>query len=203
MLFGFKNILSAYLPSHTSIALEKRAFHKIAHHPDISKEMLAVVKGREWDGIHKPIVNKLNDILYFNVMENGLEELLRFSDRNSMANSVEVRLPFLSAELVQFVFSLPSTYKIRDGFTKFILRKTMQGKLPDNLLWRTDKVGYEPPQKQWMQNATLNEYVQESRRKLVNVGVLKPAVLLKKTNPLGAHVANNYDWRYLCAAQLI
>lgn len=203
MLFGFKNILSAYLPSHTSIALEKRAFHKIVHHPDISREMLAVVKGREWDGIHKPIVNKLNDILYFNVMENGLEELLRFSDRNSMAHSVEVRLPFLSAELVQFVFSLPSTYKIRDGFTKFILRKTMQGKLPDNLLWRTDKIGYEPPQKQWMQNATLTEYLQESRRKLVNVGVLKPSVLLKKPNPLGAHVANNYDWRYLCAAQLL
>lgn len=203
MFFGFKNILSAYLPSHTSIALEKREFHQIAHHPDISKEMLAVVKGREWDGIHKPIVNKLNDILYFNVMENGLEELLRFSDRNSMAHSVEVRLPFLSAELVQFVFSLPSTYKIRDGFTKFILRKTMQGKLPDNLLWRTDKIGYEPPQKQWMQNATLTEYVQESRRKLVNAGVLMPSVLLKKTNPLSAHVANNYDWRYLCAAQFL
>jgi asparagine synthase (glutamine-hydrolysing) len=54
-----------------------------------------------------------------------------------------------------------------------------------------------------MQNATLTEYLQESRRKLVNVGVLKPSVLLKKPNPLGAHVANNYDWRYLCAAQLL
>jgi len=203
LYWGIKNILSAYLPSHTSIALEKREFHHIAHHPDISKEMLSVVKGREWDGIHKPIVTKLNDILYFNVMENGLEELLRFSDRNSMAHGVEVRLPFLSAELVQFVFSLPSSYKIRDGYTKYILRKTMQGKLPDQVLWRTDKIGYEPPQQKWMRNEILTEYVQESRKKMVNAGVLKPSVMLKKVNPLGAHAANNYDWRYLCAAQLL
>lgn len=201
--FGVKNVLSAFLPSHTSIALEKREFHHIAHHPDISKDMLSVVKGREWDGIHKPVVTKLNDLLYFNVMENGLEELLRFSDRNSMAHGIEVRLPFLSAELVQFVFSLPSTYKIRDGYTKFILRKTMQDKLPNNILWRTDKTGFEPPQQQWMQHATLIEYMQESRKKLVNAGVLKPSVLLKKINALGAHTANNYDWRYLSAAQLL
>ena len=202
-VWGIKNILSAYLPSHTSIALEKREFYHIATHPYISKEMLAVVKGREWDGIYKPVVTKLNDILYFNVMENGLEELLRFSDRNSMAHGVEVRLPFLSPALVQFIFSLPSTYKIRDGYNKFILRKTMQGKLPETLLWRTDKIGYEPPQQSWMQHPGLEEYMHESRKKLVNAGILKPAVMLKKTNPMGAHVANNYDWRYLCAAQLL
>ena len=202
-VWGIKNILSAYLPSHTSIALEKREFYHIATHPYISKEMLAVVKGREWDGIYKPVVTKLNDMLYFNVMENGLEELLRFSDRNSMAHGVEVRLPFLSADLVQFIFSLPSTYKIRDGYNKFILRKTMQGKLPERLLWRTDKIGYEPPQQSWMQHPRLEEYMQESRKKLVNAGILKPSVMLKKINSMGAHVANNYDWRYLCAAQLL
>ncbi|MEX0635729.1 MAG: asparagine synthase C-terminal domain-containing protein, partial [Ferruginibacter sp.] len=191
LYWGIKNIFSAYLPSHTSIALEKREFNHITQHPDMSKEMLAVVRGSEWDGIYKPIVTKLNDILYFNVMENGLEELLRFSDRNSMAHSVEVRLPFLSAELVQFVFSLPSAYKIRDGYTKYILRKTMQSKLPDQVLWRTDKIGYEPPQQKWMQNKIFTEYIQESRKKLINAGVLKRSVLLKKVNPLGAHVANN------------
>jgi asparagine synthase (glutamine-hydrolysing) len=105
--------------------------------------------------------------------------------------------------LVQFIFSLPSTYKIRDGYSKYILRKTMQGKLPEDLLWRTDKIGYEPPQQSWMQHPLLVEYMHEARRKLVNASVLKPSVLLKKINPKGAHMANNYDWRYLCAAQLL
>ncbi|MEO5942505.1 MAG: asparagine synthase (glutamine-hydrolyzing), partial [Ferruginibacter sp.] len=91
-----KNILATYLPLHASIALEKREYNKIITNHDITKELLSNLKGREWDGIHKPIVTKLNDILYFNTMESGLEELLRYADRNSMANGVEVRLPFLN-----------------------------------------------------------------------------------------------------------
>ena len=60
----------------------------------------------------------------------GLEELLRFADRNSMAHGREVRLPFLNHELVEFVFSLPSQLKMHEGWTKFLLRKAMDKKLP-------------------------------------------------------------------------
>lgn len=73
------------------------------------------VIGREWDGIHKPIITKLNDILYFSSMQMGLEELLRYADRNSMAHGVEVRLPFLNAELVQFIFSFLHRKKLKTG----------------------------------------------------------------------------------------
>lgn len=137
--WGLKNILAAFLPSHASIALEKAEYKRIIHNEDITRPLLQHLKGKEWDGIHKPIVTKLNDILYFNTMCNGMEELLRYADRNSMANGTEVRLPFLNAELVQFIFSLPSTFKIRNGYPKWILRKLMQNKLPDSIVWRTDK----------------------------------------------------------------
>lgn len=203
MQWGLPNLLATFLPSHVSIALEEKELWQVLNHPDISKNLLAVMRGREWDGIHKPIVTKLNDILYFNTMEFGLEELLRYCDRNSMAHGTEVRLPFLNDALVQFVFSLPSRYKISGGFTKNILRRTMQGKLPDSIVWRTDKIGYEPPQQAWMQNDLLKDYVHEAKKKLVNADLLKPQVLQKKVVPQAAHQANNNDWRYLCAARMI
>ncbi len=203
MQWGLPNLLATFLPSHVSIALEEKELWQILNHPDINKNLLAVMKGREWDGIHKPIVTKLNDILYFNTMEFGLEELLRYCDRNSMAHGTEVRLPFLNDALVQFVFSLPTRYKISDGYTKNILRRTMQHKLPDNIVWRTDKIGYEPPQYSWMQNSLLKDYIHEAKKKLVNADLLRPQVLQKKVVPQAAYQANNNDWRYLCAARMI
>jgi len=183
--------------------LERNDYRKTISHPDIDPGFQQLVKGHEWEGIHKPIVTKLNDILHFNITEAGLEELLRFADRNSMAHGCEVRLPFLNHELAQFIFSLPSSMKIHDGFTKWLLRTAMDKKLPDAITWRTDKVGYEPPQKQWMEDPAIRDYIHEARKKLVNARILKPAVLNKPVRPGAAHAADNYDWRYMCAAQLI
>lgn len=201
--WGVKNFLAALLPAQAAITLEKREYAYLRGNHEVSKSLLAEVRGREWDGIYKPIVTNLNDILYFNTMESGLEELLRFADRNSMAHGVEVRLPFLNAALVQFLFGCPSNQKINEGYTKWILRKAMDKKLPDAIVWRTDKVGYEPPQKQWMENERLADYVHEAKRTLVNHDLLRPQVLDKKPHARHAHDKDNFDWRYLCAAQLL
>jgi len=199
----YRNLFAAFLPSHASIALEKNEYNRIIQHPDITRDMMSLLRGREWEGIHKPVVTKLNDILYFNTMQYGLEELLRYADRNSMAHGVEVRLPYLNPELVQFVFSLPSNYKIRDGYTKHMLRKLMDHKLPHSIVWRTDKVAFEPPQKQWMDSPQLTDYIFEARQVLVDEQILKPQVLQKKSKGLPAHAADNFDWRYLCVARLL
>ena len=201
--WGLKNILAAFLPSHASIALEKKEYNKIIHNTEVTTNLMGYLKGREWEGIHKPVVTKLNDILYFNTMQSGLEELLRYSDRNAMAHGREVRLPFLYDEMVKFIFSLPSGYKIRNGFTKFILRSVMENKLPHNIVWRTDKIGYEPPQKQWMENPLLKDFLYEAKAKLVKEDILKPHVLAKKQKINHAHDADNYDWRYSCIAQMM
>ena len=201
--WGISNYLAAYLPSHAAIQLEQNEYLKSVRQPDINKDFVLALRGREWEGIHKPIITKLNDILYFNTQTMGLEELLRFADRNSMAHGVEVRLPFLSHELVQLLFTLPAGFKIHDGWTKWLLRKMMDKKLPDEIVWRKEKVGYEPPQFQWMHNEILQDYIQEAKRKLVKKGILKPAVLNKKITPKAAHESNNFDWRYLCAAQIL
>lgn len=201
--WGINNILASYLPSHVAIALEKRSFNQIIQQPDLSRNILSNIKGREWEGIHKPIITKLNDILYFDVMEMGLEELLRFADRNSMAHGCETRMPFLNHELVSFVFSILSRYKINNGFTKSILRKMMDTRLPKDIVWRTEKIAYEPPQKMWMETVMMKDYLHEAKRKLVYNDILKPEALQRKNKSLHAHDANNFDWRYLCVAEMM
>lgn len=202
-IWDFKNYLAAFLPSHAAMGLEKREYIKTIHHPFINPDFLRLMKGREWEGIHKPIVTKLNDILYFSTCEMGLEQLLRFTDRNSMAHGVQVRMPFLNHELVEFIFSLPSQLKMHDGWTKFLLRKAMDKKLPDEIVWRKDKVGFETPQINWMENPKLQEYIQASKQKLVSTGVLSKKILENKVEALPVTARNNYDWRYLCAAQIL
>jgi asparagine synthase (glutamine-hydrolysing) len=99
----------------------------------------------------------LNAYLYESTMLGPLQELLRYADRNSMAHSREVRLPFLFHELVEFCFSLPDAYKLNMGWTKFIMRNTFQDVLPPEICWRKEKVGFEPPQDEWLKNAGIEE----------------------------------------------
>lgn len=81
-----------------------------------------------------------------------LPTLLRYGDKNSMAFSREVRLPFLSHELVEFVFSLPIEFILYSGWTKYILRNAYKNEIPSEIAWRVDKIGFEPPQEMWMQS---------------------------------------------------
>ena len=201
--WGLNNILATFLPAHASIHLEHKEVNKILSNPDLDASFVRSIRGHEWEGIHKPIITKLNDILYFNTMSLGLEELLRFADKNSMAHGLEVRLPFLSHELVSLVFSLPAQYKIHEGYTKWVLRKSMQSAVPEKILWRKDKIGYEPPQAQWMKNDKLIDYMHEAKKKLANAGILKKSTVTQKIIPKGAHEANNFNWRYLCVSEMI
>jgi asparagine synthase (glutamine-hydrolysing) len=96
--------------------------------------------------------NSFKEKLYEATTSAELKVLLRYADRNSMAHSREVRLPFLDHKLVEFVFTLPDQYKLNAGFTKFVLRKAMDTILPNSICWRTDKIGYEPPQDKWLKH---------------------------------------------------
>ena len=120
-----------------------------------------------------------------------------------MAHGCEVRLPFLSHELVEFIFTLPSNFKIRNGRTKWLLRKAMEKTLSPQITWRQDKIGFEPPQKDWMQNHRLQDAIHEAKRKLINEKILKPQSLNKPIQALSSHETDNFDWRYLTVANII
>lgn len=113
----------------------------------------------------------------------GLKELLRYADRNAMAHSREVRLPFLSHHLVDYVFSLPDNMKLRNGYTKYILRKSMESILPKSITWRIDKIGYEPPQSNWLANDFWRAKI-ESGKKI-------------QASYFGKNVKQQPEWNYL------
>jgi asparagine synthase (glutamine-hydrolysing) len=66
-----------------------------------------------------------------------------------MAFSVEGRLPFLDYRVVEFAFSLPSSFKIRGGYTKRVLRESMRGILPEKVRQRVSKLGFATPERAW------------------------------------------------------
>lgn len=85
------------------------------------------------------------------LMDNSLPMLLRYEDRNAMAFAVENRTPFLTPELVQFIFSLPEEYIIApDGTSKAVFRHAMRGLVPDPVLERRDKIGFATPERDWL-----------------------------------------------------
>lgn len=198
--FNFKNKLAAKFPSWAAIQLEKKANRK-QKESFFNNDFVSENFNRQ--SVYKPVVKTLNDILYFDVFGGRLEELLRNADRNAMAHSIEVRLPFLNHELVQLLFSLPSTFKLHDGYTKFLLRQAMDDMLPKQITWQKQKIGFEPPQQKWMQQPQLQDKIYEARKKLVNEKILKPSMLNSPVQPKAAHDEDNYDWRFLSAAHLI
>jgi len=93
----------------------------------------------------------LREMLYKTLTESSLPMLLRYEDRNSMAYSIESRVPFLTPTLAQFVLSLPEAYLVdRDGTSKAVLRRAMRGLVPDVILDRRDKIGFATPERRWL-----------------------------------------------------
>lgn len=80
----------------------------------------------------------------------SLPSLLRFEDRNSMAFSIESRVPFLSSGMVEYAMALPISRKIRNGVLKSPLRDAMRQRVPESILDRTDKLGFSVPIVDWM-----------------------------------------------------
>jgi asparagine synthase (glutamine-hydrolysing) len=198
--WGFKNVLAAWLPSATAKSLSNKAAKTLRNSSYIDAAFLAA--NIDSTSFYKPEIRSLNDLLHFNTTNFGLGELLRYADSNSMAHSREVRLPFLNHELVAFVFSLPSSLKIRQGWSKWLLRKSMENNLPSAIVWRKEKVGFEPPQQTWMRHPLVQAMVMESKKKLVDKQVLHASTLNKKDQS-PENPATDLDWRCLVAGALI
>lgn len=89
--------------------------------------------------------NRLNQFLYQLLFTTSLPTLLHYEDRNSMAFSIESRVPFLDHRLVEYAFALPDADKVHKGITKFILRKALEKDLPAKVAQRLDKKGFVTP----------------------------------------------------------
>jgi asparagine synthase (glutamine-hydrolysing) len=94
----------------------------------------------------------LDEVLKREVTASNLPLLLHWEDRNSMAFSIEARVPFLDYRLVEYLASLPLDQKIRGGVTKHVLRRAIRGLVPDAVRCRMDKMGFVTPEEAWMKD---------------------------------------------------
>ena len=103
---------------------------------------------------------------YYNILDlqkteiNSLQlpHLLRYEDRNSMAFSIETRLPFLDYRMVETSLSLNNNFKIRDGWTKYMLRKAIDPIVPKEVTWRKNKLGFNAPENIWLSSYKNNMF---------------------------------------------
>lgn len=94
--------------------------------------------------------SSVEDTLYAQIMNNNLSMLLHWEDRDSMAHSIESRVPFLDYRLVEFIFRLPTSYKINLGITKRILRDGLSKAMPPKITNRMSKLGFATPEEIWI-----------------------------------------------------
>lgn len=122
--------------------------------PDWIRPDILVEKGVH---LHKPRARpeieikgrRVIDELGLSLTKRGIVSLLRHGDRNSMAFSIESRVPFLTPDMVNLLLSMPEDYLIsQSGRTKHVFREAMQGIVPDDILVRKDKIGFETPEKE-------------------------------------------------------
>jgi asparagine synthase (glutamine-hydrolysing) len=197
--WGISNYLAALFPQAAQSHLMRRELMQMEQLQFIHPDYVAAFSGESF--LHKPFVTNLNDLLYFDTAMGKLQELLRYADRNSMAFGREVRLPFLQHELVQFVFSLPAEFKMNDGFTKWLLRSSMEKILGPAISWQSLKIAFEPPQFMWMNSAKIAERILDAQKILVQRGMLHKKILQQPV----AVTAQNHQilWRYWVLASLM
>lgn len=90
----------------------------------------------------------MDDLQKLEITKVQLQKLLKYEDRNSMKFSIEARVPFVDYKVIELALSLPFSYKVNGGWSKYVLRKSAENKLPSKIIWRKAKIGFEAP-KNW------------------------------------------------------
>jgi asparagine synthase (glutamine-hydrolysing) len=123
-------------------------------------------------GFRERAFTSLNGMLRDTLTSWNLKSLLRYEDRNSMAFSIETRTPFADDRpLIEYLFGVPSAYKIHDGWSKYILREAMAGIIPDEIRTRRDKLAFSTPEPIWLHRISrrLKRYVTDDLERFINV----------------------------------
>jgi asparagine synthase (glutamine-hydrolysing) len=115
-------------------------------------QQMADMSHDEWRLWPRVFDGWLTNVLYWELTRTRLPALLRYEDRLSMAFSIESRVPFLDHRLVELAFALPDDVKRHAGWSKYGLRKALDGLLPSSVVWRRDKKGFPTPLGAWLRD---------------------------------------------------
>ena len=138
------------------------------------------------------------------IESSNLPMLLHYEDRNSMASSIEARVPFLDYRLVEYLFHLKPDQKIKNGITKWVLREAMRDVLPEKILNRKDKMGFVTPEEVWMKDNVnmLRDHLQSATE--TTNGFITIHILEKFDKMVSGKIPFNFSiWRVLCFAEWV
>lgn len=108
-----------------------------------------------------------------------LPHIVRFDDRLYMSSSLESRIPFMDYRFVELACKIPPAMKIRNGYTKNIMRELFHSRMPEAVTWRTNKMGFNAPVDLWMK-----QFSQSYLADLVNSAVTAPYFRMDKLSSL-------------------
>ena len=160
---------------------------------DQIKKYIPMIKRNE------PIPKSLKEALLIDLRGGRLHEILRFEDRNSMAYSIEIRVPYVNHILAEFIMRAPEEACINSGWTKYIHRKILNGLLPDEIRLRRTKIGFEVPEAKWLRklHPWIKNKLQDSNLEKFNI-INKDKLIEKleefKSQKLGDEYARVF-WR--------
>lgn len=177
--FNFAKHLASGLAAPLRVAFYNRRHRHFRRHPQLPH--LSAFSRASFDSF---ALQKLE------IESTNLPVLLRFEDKNSMAHSIETRLPFLDYRLLEFCLSLPAHYKIRDGWSKWILRGAMADRLPRAIVWRRNKLGFEAPEKLW-----LSQHFEQMKQTVLASPMLQQITATNSLGPAMDRLDNRSRWR--------
>lgn len=138
-----------------------------------TKKLVLIIKRRKlYLNLNEQMVDDLSG---------SLVNLLHYGDSHSMEYSIESRMPFMDYRVVEFLASIPVSYKMHGGWTKYIARLAFSNRLPDEITWRKDKMGWNMPSEYWFSKTYLRKWLED---KVSNSRLLSKVDIERNTNNL-------------------
>ena len=150
LVWGLQQVLNNILPEPLRQPLRRLAGRAAARARWLDLERLGAAAHDPFLLAGNAKARSVREMSLAQVTATSLPMLLHWEDRNSMAHSVEARVPFLDYRLVEFVLGLPDVYKLEGGVTKRVLREAMRGVLPEKVRTRMDKIGFATAEEDWL-----------------------------------------------------
>lgn len=174
-LWAMKVLFDSLLPEWLRQSLRQLAGKANANPPWLYREKIGALAVDPF----APKATSVTTLSYEQLTRSNLQMLLHWEDRDSMAHSIEARVPFLDHQLVEFVLGLPDEFKLASATTKRVLREAMRDTLPETIRTRRDKLGFATPEEVWMLHSKPDFF----RAKLLEAielskGILRPSACL-------------------------
>jgi asparagine synthase (glutamine-hydrolysing) len=151
--------------------------------PGMRNQSMGRVLGRELQQVSNPPLaggRSFAELEFYDLTRDSIPMFLHYEDRMSMAFGIELRVPFVDHDLVELFGRIPVADKLRDGWTKAILRDAMEPYLPKEICRRRDKKGFSMPQEPWLRSVMAESVRKRFAGGMIaeEMGLLKPGAAL-------------------------